>query len=190
MNFIIAAMSLLFISCVSIPESASRKPNSSNNVFDLIDKIEMDKNGAPLIASYTKAKKICEAKGSRLPNSREYAEYSKFFGAMGTLETKYPDMDVELKQMTKVSQETTQMAQQGFSALFLRTSSSKLVVDFYYNFSGYQAPQIDSKQRFFWIEKQSVDDGNFVFDHSTGSINWFAPGTEVAIRCLKSSTSK
>ena len=178
-------MSLFFIACTSTPDSAQRKPNNFNNAFDLIEKIELDKNGAPLVASYLKAKQVCEAKGSRLPNSREYAEYSKLFGAIGALETKYPDMDTELKQITQVSRETTEMAQKGFKALFLRNSSGRLVVDFYYNYLGYQAPQINSNQRFFWIEKQSIDDGNFVFDHSTGSVNWFAPRTEVAFRCLK-----
>ena len=98
---------------------------------------------------YYYARSYCNRVDSRLPTIRELAVYSQSLGARGIRETAHPDVAIIHE---VVQTEIAQMRGDGYYPVY--TVSDRIprptVIDFYFNYSGYQPPAGDLGYYWFW----------------------------------------
>jgi len=122
--------------------------------------IVKDAHGKVRTMNQYDADKYCKSIGSRLPTARELALYSQSLGARGILETSYSGID---SASSKVQTEITQMDKEGYYPIYTKNSAEKTVVDFYFNYSGYQRPAGDLGNYSFWSSSVHPYSSNFAY---------------------------
>ena len=155
------------------------------------DDIAKDKNGKVLIMNQYDAEKYCanlEKDGKtdwRLPTVREQALLSQSMGAKGIKETQF----AEIKSSdARVSAEITQMGKDNYYPIYKKNAAGDTVVDFYFNYSGYQKPDGDLGQNWFWSSSVHPYDSSFAYVLSGryGSVSYDSRDDSHAVRCVRS----
>ena len=125
----------------------------------------------------------CANKGTHLPTVREYTEWATSQGARGILETKFKDVAYTDPAVIK---ERDQNGKNGFFVIYRQNPDGKMVVDHYFNRTGYQKPSGELGSFWFWTASQfPVDSGLvFVFDAPAGVVHYgFYHAKWFPVRC-------
>jgi len=130
------------------------------------------------------AEQYCKDNNSRLPSARELALLSQSLGAKGILDTAFAEVSVE---NGYVVTEISRMWGDGYYAIYRKNKSYEKVVDFYFNDTGYQAPQGEQGNE--WIWSSSVHpDGSYDAYSLRGRDGSFYHSTRAhlayAVRCV------
>jgi hypothetical protein len=127
------------------------------------------------------------AKGIYLPLARQLAQYSQTLGARGISETAHPGM---VRSAEAVKTEIAEMDKDGFLPIFAKNSAGQPVVDFYFNYSGYQRPAGDLGNYFFWSSSVHPDYFDGAYNLNGDGFIFFAYRSDCyygsAVRCARS----
>ncbi len=151
-----------------------------------IGDIERDDRGNVLKKiNYYAASRHCEAKGSRLPTAREYAQLSRSMGAKGIKETAHESKNWD---------EVIAMRKENFTPIWALDNQDKVWVDFYFNSSGYELPEDHprngwGKSYALWtssVNPQSVNTNMYIFYENRGTLTYTYPHDTrgMAVRCM------
>lgn len=144
---------MIFNKCVLFSAAVAMCMASFVHAVEIGD-FERDASGRVRHMNQYDAEKYCLNLGSRLPTIRELAEESQKRGAKGILETAYPGVSANAP---AVEVEREQMINDGYREIFTKNIADESVVDFYFNFSGYQRPAGDLGRYWYWSSSVHPD---------------------------------
>lgn len=159
-----------FLVCFLLFCSICASATQAESIGDFI----RNTDGSILPLTLLEAKSRCLGLGSRLPTPREYAGYIISKGAIGILETEYPN---SLADAPEIIQERRVNCRRGFCNYHLeKRQDGKVYLDFYFAPYGYRKPEPEFIDGRFWTSSQYAGSQDFedlyvVFDSQVG---WFA----------------
>lgn len=139
--------------------------------------------------TYEVADTYCSKQSMRIPTAREFAQFSQELGAKGILETKYPNTSVS---NFNVKLEIYWNYKNNFVPIYKKTLDGTVVVDFYFNNSGYKFDSPETKQAIdIWTSSlepspvsEKVPPENLVWVSNDGHLTTRTENLH-SIRCLR-----
>jgi hypothetical protein len=125
----------------------------------------------------------CASIGQHLPTVREYTQWATAQGAKGILETQFKGIAYTDPAVLK---ERDQNGKNGFFVIYRQNPDGKMVVDHYFNRTGYRKPDGELGMFWYWTASQfPVNSGLvFVFDAPAGVVHYgFYHAKRYPVRC-------